>query len=126
MIMACLDAAPGDVPCYTFGSMYRETLDVSIGRQVAAHCRQPHAVLELGRDFLRGFATTLDQAVLISDGYLGVSGAAELHVNRAARTIAPVRMTGNWGGELLRGVRAFKYLQPTGAFLSDELMQHLR
>jgi asparagine synthase (glutamine-hydrolysing) len=126
MIMACLDALPGTVPCYTFGSMYRETLDVTIGREVAAACAQPYAVLELGREFLRAFDKTLEKAVVVSDGYLGVSGAAELYVNRAARAIAPGRMTGNWGGELLRGVRAFKYRPPGGAFLSEELRQHLQ
>jgi len=59
--------------------------------------------------------------VYVSDGYLGLSGAAELYVNRLARTIAPARMTGNWGGELMRGVRAFKYRMPKGAFVGPEL-----
>jgi asparagine synthase (glutamine-hydrolysing) len=122
MIMACLDAAPGEVPCYTFGSMYRETFDVSAGRQVATLCRQPHQVLELGRGFVRDAARYLSDAVFISDGYLGMSGAAELYCNRLARSIAPVRITGNWGGELLRGVRAFKHLIPPGDFLSPDLV----
>jgi asparagine synthase (glutamine-hydrolysing) len=125
MIMACLDAAPGSVPCYTFGSMYRETFDVAVGRQVAARCEQPHTVLELGAEFLRDARTNLEGAVFISDGYLGMSGAAELYLNRMARSIAPARMTGNWGGELLRGTRAFKYLVPRGGFLTPEVMQHV-
>jgi asparagine synthase (glutamine-hydrolysing) len=126
MIMASLDAGPGEVPCYTFGSMYRETFDVSIGREIAARCRQPWEVIELGRDFLRGFATMLDHAVFVADGYLGASGAAELYLNRLARSIAPVRVTGNWGGELLRGVRAFKHLNPGGGFLATDLNKHLQ
>jgi asparagine synthase (glutamine-hydrolysing) len=126
MIMACLEAAPGSVPCYTFGSMYRDTFDVSVGRQVAAQCGQPHQVLELGTQFLRSARGNLEDAVFISDGYLGISGAAELYLNHMARSIAPVRMTGNWGGELLRGVRAFKYLEPKGRFLSPALMRQFR
>jgi asparagine synthase (glutamine-hydrolysing) len=121
MIMASLDAAPGSVPCYTFGSMYRTTGDVSVGRAVAACCGQPHRVLELGTRFLSALPTDFGQAVYISDGYLGLSGAAELYVNRRAREIAPARMTGNWGGELMRGVRAFKYTMPKGGFLPAEL-----
>ncbi len=126
MIMACLRAAPGSIPCYTFGSMYRETFDVSVGRQVAAHCGQPHQVLELGADFLRNVRTDLEKAVFISDGYLGMSGAAELYLNRLARSIAPVRMTGNWGGELIRGVRAFKYVVPEPGFLAPELQRRMQ
>jgi asparagine synthase (glutamine-hydrolysing) len=121
MIMASLEAAPGTVPCYTFGSMYRTTGDVAVGRAVAACCGQPHHVLEVGTDFLRALPAHLEDAVYISDGYLGLSGAAELHVNRRAREIAPVRMTGNWGGELMRGVRAFKYTMPKGEFLPAAL-----
>ena len=35
------------------------------------------------------------------------SGAAELYVNRMARQIAPVRLTGNYGSEILRRHVAF-------------------
>lgn len=122
MIMASLDAAPGSIPCYTFGSMYRTTGDVAVGRAVAACCGQPHRVLELGAHFLSDLPRQFSDAVYISDGYLGLSGAAELYVNRRAREIAPARMTGNWGGELMRGVRAFKYTMPKGGFLPAELV----
>ncbi len=32
MLIACLDMHPEEFPCYTFGSMYRDTLDVSSNR----------------------------------------------------------------------------------------------
>jgi asparagine synthase (glutamine-hydrolysing) len=121
MIMASLDAPPGSVPCYTFGSMYRTTGDVAVGQQVAARCGQPHRVVELGKEFLGNVRAHLEQSVYVSDGHLGLSGAAELYVNRQARSMAPARMTGNWGGELMRGVRAFKYVMPKGGFISPEL-----
>ena len=121
MIMACLDAPEGTVPCYSFGSMYRETYDVQVARKVAERCRQPHRVLVLGDDFLRNFFHSLSRAVFISDGYLGFSGAAELYLNDLARKVAPYRLTGNYGGELLRGVRAFKSANPKGGFLKAEL-----
>lgn len=121
MIMASLDAPPGTVPCYTFGSMYRTTGDVAVGQQVAARCGQPHRVLELGKGFLESVRENLEQSVYVSDGYLGLSGAAELYINRQARSMAPARMTGNWGGELMRGVRAFKYVMPKGGFITADL-----
>jgi asparagine synthase (glutamine-hydrolysing) len=125
MIMGCLDTAPGEAPCYTFGSMYRTTGDVAVARQVAAACRQPHRVIELGTEFLQEAGGHLEEAVYASDGYLGLSGAAELYCNRKARAIATARMTGNWGGELMRGVRAFKYALPGGDFVSPELAAHV-
>jgi asparagine synthase (glutamine-hydrolysing) len=103
--------------------MYRTTGDVAVGRQVAASCGQPHDVIELGNAFLAGLPETLEQSVYASDGYLGLSGAAELYVNRLARSIAPARMTGNWGGELLRGVRAFKYAIPRDSFIRPDLVK---
>lgn len=125
MIMACLDKIPGGFPCYTFGSMYRDTFDVQTAREVAKACGQPHHELVMGEEFLRDFPRYLEKAVYISDGYLGLSGAAELYVNSLARSLAPVRLTGNYGGELLRGHRAFKYGFPGRGFISLELQPFL-
>ncbi len=121
MIAACI-VNDARVPTFTFGSMYRTTGDVAVGRAVAKACGLSHQVIDLGHDFLDDFAATFNRSVYASDGYLGLSGAAELHVNRLARTIAPARMTGNWGGELMRGVRAFKFSMPKGGFLRPEAL----
>ena len=126
MIMASLDAPAGTVPCYTFGSMYRTTGDVAVARKVAERCDQPHQVIELGTRFLAAFRDDFDHAVYASDGYLGLTGAAELHVNRAARAVSPSRVTGNWGGEVMRGVRAFKFAVPEGGFIRAGLIQLMR
>jgi asparagine synthase (glutamine-hydrolysing) len=126
MIMASLDAPPRTVPCYTFGSMYRDTGDVRVARRVAATCGQSHTVIELGEEFLTNVRMYSERAVYISDGYLGLSGAAELYVNQIARGLAPARMTGNWGGELMRGVRAFKYVPPNGDFVVPEMIVRMR
>jgi asparagine synthase (glutamine-hydrolysing) len=125
MIMACLGKIPGEFPCYTFGSMYRDTFDVKTAREVAKVCGQPHHELVLGEVFLQDFPRYLEKAIYISDGYLGMSGAAELYVNSLARSLAPVRLTGNYGGELLRGDRAFRIGFPRGGYISSELQPFL-
>ena len=112
MLMSCLNDAPDAYPCYTFGSMYRDTFDVKIARSVAAACRQPHTTFVLGDEFLREFPRYMEEAVGRSSGYLGMSGAAELFLNRQARAVSPSRLTGNYGSELLRGARAFKARVP--------------
>jgi asparagine synthase (glutamine-hydrolysing) len=126
MIMACLKALPGTVPCYTFGSMYRETFDVKVASLVAKQCGQTHKVFTLSRDYLNRLPVYLEKAVFVCDGYLGLSGAAELYLNALARSEAPVRITGNYGGELLRGVRSSnKYSTPRGNFLRPEVLRYL-
>jgi asparagine synthase (glutamine-hydrolysing) len=125
MIMASLNVPSGTLPCYTFGSMYRDTYDVRVGRRVASQCGQPHHVLVLGEPFVGASPDYLEKAVFISDGYLGLSGAAELYLNGLARRVAPIRITGNYGGEMLRGFRAFNSSRPRGGFLSGDLARRV-
>lgn len=126
MVLAGVAPAPDSLPCYTFGSMYRDTFDVKVGRQVAAQCEQPYRVLKLGKDFVQELPTLLEKAVYISDGYLGLSGAAELYANSCAREIAPIRLTGNFGSEVLRGVRAFKYTMPRADIIHPDFKGFLK
>jgi asparagine synthase (glutamine-hydrolysing) len=124
MIVASLPAGVR-VPCYTFGSMYRDSTDVSVARAVAATMGLPFEVIALDQRFVSDAPLWLDRAVQASDGFIGLSGAAELFVNGSARAIAPARITGNWGGELMRGVRAFKFHEPAGAFVLPDMQLHL-
>ncbi len=108
MIMAWSKAAPGALPCYSFGSAYRECEDVKIARRVAQACGQPFQTFEVGDAYLKGFPALADEAVRISGGAMDVTGAAELYVNRLARQVSRVRITGNYGSEIVRGGVAFR------------------
>ena len=109
MIMAWARVAPGQLPCYTFGGTYRDCADVRIARRVAQVCRQQHETLVAGEPrFFAEFPSLAEKAVHISDGTMDVTGAVELYVNKAARTIAPIRLTGNYGSEIVRGNVAFR------------------
>lgn len=108
MIMAWSRAKAGDLPCYSFNGPYRECHDVRIARDIAASCSQPHQVINIGRDFLDQFAELACQTIRVSDGTMDVSGAVELYANQLARDIAPVRITGNYGSEIMRGNVAFR------------------
>jgi len=108
MIMAWARPSRGALPCYTFNGSYRDCADVRIGRKVAAACGQPHQTISVGDEFLAQFPRLAEQTVRVTDGALDVSGAAELYVNRVASQIAPVRLTGNYGSEILRRHVAFK------------------
>jgi asparagine synthase (glutamine-hydrolysing) len=107
MIMAWADRPPGELPCYTFGGMLRDCVDVKIARQVAEICQQPHQVIPVGSRFLSQFPALAEKTVYVTDGAMDVSASPDLFVNRIAREIAPIRMTGNYGQEILRSAVAF-------------------
>ena len=120
MILAGRKPDPGSLPCYTFGSMFRENQDVQVARRIAKVCGQSHVTITAGSEFLSQFSHYAERAVYLTDGCVDVSRSPDLYLNEKAREIAPIRMTGNYGGEILRGVRAFKPVEPTtGLFAGD-------
>jgi asparagine synthase (glutamine-hydrolysing) len=122
MIMAWQKSQPGSLPCYTFGGMLRDCRDVIVARQVARVCEQPHQVIPVGEEFLARFPHYAERAVYLTDGCVDVGRAPDLYLNERAREIAPVRMTGNYGGEVLRRVRAFKPEEPLAGLFHPEVL----
>ena len=108
MIMSWSGRAPGELPCYTFNSQFRDCADVRIARKVAHACGQPHQTITVDERFFGEFPALAEKAVFVTDGAMDVTGAAELYVNRVAREFAPVRLTGNYGSEILRSYVAFR------------------
>lgn len=108
MIMAWQKGLPGALPCYTFGGMFRECHDVRVAREVASSCHQPFHILLADAQAVSRFPSYARRAVYLTDGTVDVSLGLDLHLYAEARSIAPIRMTGNYGGEVLRRVRAFK------------------
>ncbi len=120
MLMSWSRAAPGTLRSYTFGGVYRESQDVKIARRVSQAYGQKHEVINVGREFLEGFPRYAEQTVLLTDGCAVVKHAPDLYVSERAACIAAVRVTGNYGGEVLRQVRAFKLASPSpGIFTSS-------
>jgi asparagine synthase (glutamine-hydrolysing) len=125
MIMACAQTNGRKLPCYTFNGSYRDCVDVRIARKVAAACSQSHETILVGDEFLAQFPRLAEETVRITDGAMDVSGAAELYVNRLARQIAPVRLTGNYGSEILRRHVAFKPRALTPEIFSPDFNPHI-
>lgn len=108
MILAYMNARPGDFPCYTFAGIGKDTFDVKIARKVASACGQTHTTVKLDRDFLADLPAYAEKTIYISDGCHDVCGSHDIYLNSLAREIAPVRLTGKFGSEVLRGVRMLK------------------
>jgi asparagine synthase (glutamine-hydrolysing) len=126
MIIAGAPRVPGTLPCYTFGGMYRECEDVKIGRNVAALCGQPHHIIHVDQRFFPDFLQAAQRSVYITDGAMDVTGSVGLFANQRAREFGLVRMTGNYGSEILRLNVAFKPTLPDLSMLSPELAMSTR
>jgi asparagine synthase (glutamine-hydrolysing) len=108
MIMACRPDTSEDPVCYTFAGEKGETLDVRLAARVAEACGLEHQTLRIGPDFFADFRSHADRTVYVTDGCLTICGAHEIYMNKRARRLSPVRMTGNFGNEVLRGTSTFK------------------
>jgi len=121
MILAWAPRPPGSLPCYTWGGTYRDCADVRIARRAAKLCQQPHNTISVGAEFLSQFHDVAEKAVYISDGTMDVTGAVDLYVQQLARQIAPVRLSGVCGGEILRRLVMFKPAAPQQGIFDPEL-----
>jgi asparagine synthase (glutamine-hydrolysing) len=119
MFLANQDLAAGKYPCYTFNGMYRDCYDVKVARKVSAVVNQTHHTITVDNNFLSNFATYAEKTVFITDGYLSAGESSELFLNKEARNIAPIRITGNFGSELLRDIRWLKANE-----LNDHIFQN--
>jgi len=126
MILAWQKPQPASLPCYTFGGMLRDCQDVIVARQLASACGQTHQVICTGEEFLSHFPHYAERAVYLADGCADVSRSPDVYINEKARSIATVRMTGNYGGEILRRVRTFKPQEPLPGLFCPEVLPHIQ
>lgn len=122
MIMACRPEVIRPPRCYTFAGERGETLDAVIAGKVARECGLEHSLLRIGPDFFSDFATHADRTVYKTDGCFGFTGAHEIYLNRQARALAPIRVTGNFGSEILRGVSTFKPIGLSRSLIEPSLI----
>lgn len=120
MILACLSGELSNLVCYTYGAGSGETLDVSIGRKIARHLGCSHQTLRVDDQFVSEFQTYLDRSIYISDGCASALSAHELFFSEKARSISPVRLTGNFGSEILRNVSTMKPLSFKEGLIDNE------
>lgn len=108
MILAWSRESPGQLPCYTFCGNFRESNDVRLARELAKKCGQSHRVLAIDESYFSAFGKLAEQTIRISGGAMDVTGTLDLHLQRLAREVSPVRLSGVYGGEILRKLVVFK------------------
>jgi len=125
IIMAWHKAQPGSLPCYTFGSMYRENEDVRLARKVAEICGQSHQVITTGTEFLSSFQHYAERSIYLTDACVDLSRSPDLYVNEKVREIAPARMVGTYGSEMLLHAVMFKATPPAAGLFQPEVLSQI-
>jgi asparagine synthase (glutamine-hydrolysing) len=126
IIMAWRKAPPGSLPCYTFGSLYRDNQDVQLARKVAKICGQSHQVITTGKEFLSRFPHYAERSIYLTDACVDLSRSPDLYVNEQAREIAPVRIVGTYGSEMLLHAVMFKPEEPAKGLFRPEVLPQIR
>jgi len=126
MIMAWGKYPPGSLRCYSFAGPYHNSQDVILAKRVTKAWGQSLQVIPLGDEFLSRFAHYAQRTVYLTDGCVDVSHSPDLYANERAASLAPVRLTGNYGGEVLRRVRAFKPVKPAPGLFCKEFQPYFQ
>lgn len=121
LVLAARPKACEPPRCYTYDGPTGETLDTQLAREVANALHWPHEVVRLKQDFFSDFAAHTARTVHLTDGAFGATGAHEVYLSRAARQMAPVRLTGVFGGEIFRAVSTFKPLRLVPELLAGDV-----
>jgi asparagine synthase (glutamine-hydrolysing) len=111
--------------CYTFDGTWGESLDVIKARQIAAICGQFHETIKLEDNFLEDFPTLAQRSVYLSDGAHDAFGAHDVYLNKVARQIAPIRLTGKFGSEVVKTRRLIPWLSYNVDFVQPDLKPFL-
>lgn len=125
MIMAWGKSSANSLPCYTFGGSYRECQDVRTARRVAKSCEQPHQVIPVGDEFLSRFSSYASRTVHLTEGNADVYRSPDLYVSEKARQIAPVKIVGTYGSEIIRQAIMFKPTEPKTDIFHPEFLQYV-
>jgi asparagine synthase (glutamine-hydrolysing) len=125
VILALHRPPSGSLPAYTFGGMLRECQDVRIARKVAQICGQSHSVITVGDDFLRQFPEYAERTMHLAEGCLDVYRASDLYVSQKAREIAPIKVVGTYGSEIVRHAVMFKPMAPADGTFKPDFLAHV-
>ena len=125
-MLACVNFPYGKLPCYTFSGTYRDIWDVRIAPKVARIIGQPHKMLVLDeKTFLKDYPALVERCMYLSDGLEGVTKADILVFNNMAREIAPVRMTGKYGSQVVKDIVGFQERIPNKNLIDNDFRKYI-
>lgn len=126
LIMANLPDNCHNLTTFTLGGMYRDTMDVRIARKISRICELQHQTVRLDKSFLSDYAKHAAHSVYVSDGLADATVVDSIYLNHLARQIAPIKLTGAFGSQVLGRVkRALRYRPPTPELINGDFAPFL-
>lgn len=126
VIMAQCMPGAGSLPTYTFGGMFRDCRDVQLARKVSGVCGQTHQVITVGDEYLNKFPHYAERTVYLTEGGVDAYRASDLYVSEKARLIAPAKVVGTYGSEIVRHAVMFKPMLPADGLFRGDLIADVR
>ena len=126
IIMAWQRASSNSLSCYTFGGPFRDSEDVLVARRVAKVCGHPHQVISVDGDFLKHFPRYAERTMYLTEGCVDLSRSPDLYVSERAREIAPIKVVGTYGSEIIRQEPMFKPMAPSPGLFGAELLSEVQ
>jgi asparagine synthase (glutamine-hydrolysing) len=105
--------------------MLRECQDVRVARRIANLCQQTHEVLTVGNEFLSRFPSYAERSIYLTEGRADVNRSSDLYVSERARGIAPAKVVGTYGSEIVRHAVTFKPIVPMLGLYRPEFLSHI-
>jgi asparagine synthase (glutamine-hydrolysing) len=78
------------------------------------------------RKLIKEYPYWVEKVTLISDGLEGTDKADVIYFNSIAREIAPIRMTGKYGSQVLKGIVGFKPRPPAPEIINPEFNPYIK
>lgn len=107
-VIASMRPRTAPIVTYTYAADEGTTIDAVLAARAARRMGLPHHLVRLSREFFDEFARVADRTILLSDGTCSVLAAHELDLSAGARALSPIRLTGVFGGEILKRVSLLK------------------
>jgi asparagine synthase (glutamine-hydrolysing) len=126
ILMAWEGTSAKALSCYTFGGMVRDSQDVLLARRIAEICGKFHQVISVDGEFLKRFPYYAERTMYLTEGTVDLSRSADLYVSEKAREIAPVKVVGTYGSEIICQAPMFKPIAPTPGLFHAELLPYIR
>ena len=78
--------------------------------------------MTVGDDFLTRFPYYAERSMYLTEGGVDVYRSSDLYLSEKAREIAPVKVVGTYGSEILRHAVMFKPSRPAGVYRPEFLV----
>jgi asparagine synthase (glutamine-hydrolysing) len=108
IILSHIDPRKSDFTCYTYCGDRRESIDSILANKIATEIGKKHHSVKINDNYFDQFQYYAEKTIYISEGMHGVTGSHDLYFSEISKNIAAIRVTGKYGGEILRRVNTHK------------------